>query len=113
MNKEQGLSILRNILSIIMGVLIGKGILTAEQAAGLSSDIMIAAPALGGMATVAWGLWSAQKSKQIANVQAMPEVAKIVVKDDVNGTIGTMAQADDKPKIVTETQNAVEVKKAT
>ncbi len=110
MNKEQVLSLTRNALSIAVGYYVGKGVLTAEQAATIVNDAMIAGPALIGLGTLIWGLISHTRASQIKAVAAMPEVAKVVIPDKVNGPIGAMAQTETLPKVVTVSQNTTDEK---
>lgn len=136
-NKEQALSILRNLLSLAMGYLIAKGTITLEQAATLTSDIMIAAPALIGIAVFVWGLLDHTDKAKVESVASMPApaqaaalnkisdvakiqiaegtpgVATVVVKDTANGAVAALAQSEDHPKVVTESQNEKDAKEGT
>lgn len=136
-NKEQSLSILRNVISLVAGILVGKGILSAEQAATLTNEIMIAAPAVAAIVTLIWGLIAhtdkakvesvasmpapavteaLNKVSDVAKIQiagAVPSVATVVVKDTANGTVAALAQSDDHPNVVTETQNEKDAKEGT
>jgi hypothetical protein len=62
-----------------------------------------------------WGWFANRKATQVANVEHMPEVATIVVKDGANGALGLMAATANNahPNIVTETQNEADAKKGT
>lgn len=57
-----------------------------------------------------WTHWSARRAKLIATVEKLPEVATVVVKDGANGSVGALAQSSDHPNVVTESQNAKDVK---
>lgn len=46
-------------------------------------------------------------------VEAVPDVATIVLKDNVNGEMAKLAASDAHPNIVTETQNEADAKKGT
>lgn len=136
-NKEQSLSILRNVLSLGAGILVGKGIISAEQAATFTNQIMIAAPALVSIGVLIWGLIdhtdkakvesvasmpapavaeALNKVSDVAKIQiagAVPSVATVVVKDAANGTVAELAQSNDHPNVVTETQNEKDAKEGT
>lgn len=136
-NRDQLLSMLRNLVSLGAGVLVGKGILTAEQAADLSNEIMIAAPAVIAIATLIWGALSQTDKAKVASVskmspdaqqaalsgvsdaakvsiaEAVPGVATVVVKDGTNGKLGDLAASPDHPNVVTETQNQKDAKNGT
>lgn len=46
---------------------------------------------------------------QIENVTAVPGVASVVVKDNANGPIGALAADASHPKVLTETDNKLDV----
>lgn len=137
MNKDMALSIVRNLVSLGAGVLVGKGILTAEQAANLSSEIMIAAPSMIAIGALVWGIVShTDKAKveavakmsapaqqaalsgvsdaaKVSIAEGVPGVATVVVKDGTNGKLGDLAASPDHPNVVTETQNEHDAKNGT
>ena len=57
-----------------------------------------------------WAWLANRSANQIANVEQLPEVATVVVKDSANGAIAKLANDDKHPNIVTETQNEKDVK---
>lgn len=136
-NKEQILSILRNLLSLGAGYFIAKGTITVEQAATITNEIMVAAPAVIGIAVFVWGLRAHTNTAKVESVasmpapamnealnkvsdvakiqiaEAVPSVATVVVKDTANGSVAAIAQSNDHPNVVTETQNALDAKNGT
>lgn len=136
-NKEQALALLRNLVALAMGYLIAKGTITAEQAATITNDIMIAAPAAIALAGIIWGFFAHTDKAKVESVahmaapavnealakvsdaakiqiaEATPTVATVVVKDTANGKVAALAQSNDHPNVVTETQNEADAKKGT
>lgn len=110
MNKDQALGILRNIVSLVCGVLVGKGIITAEQATTITSDIMIAAPALIALGVALWEAFEHTDKAKVVAAESVPGVATVVVKDGINGGLGALAASPQHPNVVTESQNAVDKK---
>lgn len=53
------------------------------------------------------------KAQVVKAVERMPDVATVVVKDEANGALGTLAQSGEHPNIVTETQNEADAKLGT
>lgn len=45
--------------------------------------------------------------------EGVPGVATVVIKDDANGGLAKLAQSDEHPNVVTETQNEADAKKGT
>lgn len=136
-NKEQALALLRNLVALAMGYFIAKGTITVEQAATITNDIMVAAPAVIAIGGIIWGLFAHSNKAKVESVASMsaaeqgaalnkvsdaakiqiaeatPTVATVVVKDTANGKVAALAQSNDHPNVVTETQNEADAKKGT
>lgn len=102
-NKEQSLSLLRNVISIACGVLVMRGIITVEQGAALVSDLSVIIPAAIGIGTTIWGILAHTDPAKVQAAVAVPGVATVVLKDDANGTLAALSKVN--PNVVTETQN--------
>lgn len=48
-------------------------------------------------------------SAKVKIAENVPDVAKVVIKDDATGKLGALAASESQPGIVTESQNATEV----
>jgi hypothetical protein len=59
-----------------------------------------------------WGWAAHRRTTQIKAVEAIPEVATVVVKDGANGAVGALARSGVNPNIVTESQNGKDAQKA-
>ena len=90
MNQDQLLGLLRNVISLGGGFALGRGYLTGEQVS-----------LIGGIATsvvpVVWTYFSHTNSAKIAAVEAIPEVAKIVVN---GGGLTDITGDPARPKVV-------------
>lgn len=136
-NKEQILSILRNLLSLGAGYFIAKGTITVEQAATITNEIMVAAPAVIGIGVFIWGLRAHTDKSKVEAVASMPApavnealskvsdvakaqiieatpgIATVVVEPNANHGLQQLAQSGEHPKIVTTVQNEQDAKNGT
>lgn len=96
-NNEQLLSLLRAILQIVGTSLMAKGVVTTADWTTYSGAIMMIVP-------IAWGYFAHTNSAKLAAVEAMPEVAKIVVKPTTDSSPEIVAAAEDpsRSKVVTQ-----------
>lgn len=110
-NQQQVGDWLRNTLAAsgpIAALIIARtGISQGEYALYMEVALAI----LPGAIVSAWGWYRNRKATQIKLVNALPEVAKVVIKNNVNGNIGALAQSDAHPTIVDETQNIRDIVK--
>lgn len=92
MNQDQLLSIVRTLISVFSGIAIGRGWLTADQAASIGANVVVIIGALATLVPLLWGVRMHSDSAKLAAVTAMPEV-KIVVASPVAPADSAVAQA--------------------
>ena len=85
------------------------GLTADDYALWLSAILLIVPP----VAAWLWGYLKNTHANQVKAVEAMPEVATVVVKDEVRNGVGELAADPTHPNIVTETQNEKDAKKGT
>lgn len=81
-----------------------------------SSGLASVLGALGVLVPIVIAAFAARKAtptEQVKAVEALPDVATIVVKDSANSTVGALAIDKNHPNIVTETQNEKDAKEGT
>ena len=113
MNQQQIAAWLRVTLAAggpIAALIIAK---TGITQADYVSYLELALALVPGAIAAGWSWYRNRSDVQIKTTNMLPEVAKVVVKDSANGKVGDMAQSEDHPKVVTETQNALDVKGGT
>jgi hypothetical protein len=94
-NKSQFLSLIRNAISFVGGIAVGKGWITADTFTFIA----------GGAATltnVLWGFLSHTKFAQLMELEKMTEVKQIVVSNEANGKFAAAASSPQHEKIVKE-----------
>lgn len=101
MEPEQLKNTLRTLIAtfggIIAGFVAGKGWATADQVISfLNSEVVLGLAAA--VATGVWGWFAAKKKNQIANVDAMAEVAGVVMKATPEGK--KLAEDSPSPSVV-------------
>lgn len=109
-NQQQIAGWLRNTLSASgpLGVLIMHKLGLSVGDYQMWLDVFMAfAP---GAIASAWTWYRNREDQQIRVTESLSTVAKVVVKDSANGKVGKLAVSNDHPNIVTESQNAKEVK---
>jgi hypothetical protein len=77
MNQEQILSLARTLLQIGGTLAVARGWVSAEQAADLTNQLVVAGGALVTIGATVWGLVARSKKNLVASVAALPEVAEI------------------------------------
>lgn len=73
MNKEQWLSILRDGVKVICGILVARGAFTAEQAPIIETLLMTVIPILVGIAVSYWGQHTHGDASVVATIANMPQ----------------------------------------
>jgi hypothetical protein len=77
MNKavwEQVWPALRSLLQVFLGIAIGRGWVTAEQAATLMNDLAIIAPAMLSVGVVVYGIWKRSPTNLAKSAATVPGV---------------------------------------
>lgn len=78
MNQEQMLGLLRDFLKLLGGALVTNGIVSTTDWTTWTGLVVMLAP-------IGWSLYEKTKSRMIAKVDAMPQVAGVVMKNTVEG----------------------------
>ncbi len=94
--KDQIIAMAVKVIGILGGIAVGRGWLTGEQLTTLSDLIpqVITVAAIAG--PLVYSIWANTRKKQISQVAAMPEVAKVVVSTP------EVAAAQPSPKVVAQ-----------
>lgn len=90
MNSEQTKGALRNVVSLICGYMVGRGWINQD----LATLIIGLAVAVG---PIVWTIVDNTKRKQVANVEAMPEVKGVVTQPTVAGKALAESVVNGKP----------------
>lgn len=104
-NKEQWYSVIRYIVVFGGGVLVAKGVLPKDFDMNSATNAIIAiVGGIGSIVTLIQSLNSKTDKNQIAAVAAMPDVAKIVVKQNASDGVAAAVQDITPPfaKVVPE-----------
>lgn len=93
LNKDQLMSLLRTVLSMVCGILVGKGIINAEQAATITNGLLVAAPALVAVGVAIWGAVSKTDKAKVIAAANLPGTTVIV--DPKEAPPAAVATAND------------------
>lgn len=66
MNSQANLSLLRQILTVLGGLLAGYGIGNPEQWGHAVNDVMVAIPALVSLGSIVWSVWAHYKQVKVS-----------------------------------------------
>lgn len=91
MNQEQMLGLLRDFLKLLGGGLVTNGIVSTPNWTTWSGFIIMLAP-------IGWSLYEKTKTRMIAKVDALPEVAAVITRDTKDGR--ELANAVPSPTVV-------------
>ena len=84
MNNQEKLNLLKQILTFASGILVARGVITDAQASAAISDIAVIIPALTGVGSIAWSVYSHWNMKKVAEtaivVAAKPAPSEITTK---------------------------------
>lgn len=83
MNTEATLSLLRQLLTLVGGLLAGAGYLNAEQANTITNDVLTVVPALVSLGSVCWSIyahWNQKKVPQSAVALELPSTVPTPAK---------------------------------
>ncbi len=78
MNKEMVFTLLRQIGVIGLTYLVASGVLTQDQASVLTKAALDAAPVLGTLALLIYGLWKKRDAAKVAEADKLPGVTVTV-----------------------------------
>lgn len=76
MNNQEKLNLLKQILTFASGILVARGIISDGQASNAISDIAVIVPALSGLCSIIWSVYSHWNMKKV------PEKAVVVGTPD-------------------------------
>jgi hypothetical protein len=93
-NTDQILSLVRAILVIVGTILTTKGIVGTADWTTYSGAIITIVP-------IVWSMFVHTDSAKLAAVEAMPDVAKIIVTPNAVDGAGAAAADPDRPKVTT------------
>lgn len=91
MNREQLYTALRSLLAIGLGILVGRGTITAEQAATITSNVAIVLPALGALAVAAFSIWKRSDSNLVKTTGATVTGVKVQVDATASPEVKALA----------------------
>jgi hypothetical protein len=86
---------------------------TGISAADWALYTEVALSLLPGLIVAVWSWYRNRTATQVKLVEAIPEVATVVIKDEARNSVGELAQDPAHPNIVTETQNEADAKNGT
>jgi len=75
MNSDASLNLLKQLLTLVGGILATAGLLTASQMSELTQDIIVAVPALVSLGSIVWSVYSHFGMKKVpvtATALALP-----------------------------------------
>jgi uncharacterized membrane protein YebE (DUF533 family) len=72
MNTEEKLNLLKQALTFASGILVARGLLTEGQAQSAINDIAVIVPALAGLGSIVWSVYSHWNMKKV------PETATVI-----------------------------------
>lgn len=85
MNETQLMDLLKQVLQVAGTIATAFGLLTPAETASYTTSILAVAGPIAMIGAVVWGFLDARKSKLVATVNAMPEVAGVVTTQTTEG----------------------------
>lgn len=90
MNSQANMNLIRQLLTFAFGILVTRGVLTADQAASLVTNLAIVIPAAGAIGSIAWSVyvhWNMKKVPDSSTAVKLPSsVAVPPVGQSINLT---------------------------
>lgn len=87
MNYDQVMNLVKQVLTLVSGIFVAKGVIDANSAASIVTNLSVAVPALIGAGSVVWSVYSHWGMKKVPDAATAVELPKGVAVPPVGASL--------------------------